>query len=531
MKALATRIVSVIPLVVAAAGVPRANTACQDLASAAMPDTTIRKAQSVPAGTFTPPYGGRLDNVPAFCRVAGVIRPTSDSYNRFEVWLPESGWNGRLLGVGNGGFAGSIDFNSMGRNLRRGYATAATDTGHEGEAVDASWAFRHPEKVVDFGHRALHLTAADAKSVIQAFYGRGARHSYFDSCSDGGREALIEAQRFPEDYDGILAGAPANAWTQMLASGVDRIRRSYSDPASYISGTKIPAISAAVLAACDAQDGVRDGIINDPPRCRFDPSALLCKDVESRDCLTASQVATLKAVYAGTRNAAGTLVLPGLMPGAEGGAGGWSQWVLGYGPGGSLGVVYVENYFRYMVYEDPTWNALTASVETAARDAAQKTARALDATDPDLSRFQARGGKLILYHGWNDPAVPPLNTVNYYQGVLARMGAQAAESFVRLYMVPGMQHCTGGPGPNSFGQLGNTTARGPEYGVYAALEQWVENGTPPGDMVATKYVADTVARGVQMTRPLCAYPQVARYKGSGDTNDSANFECAAQPGP
>jgi feruloyl esterase len=219
------------------------------------------------------------------------------------------------------------------------------------------------------------------------------------------------------------------------------------------------------------------------------------------------------------------------MPGAEGGAGGWSQWLFGFGPGGSFGTVYVENYFRYMVYEDPAWNALTATVEAAARDAGEKTARVLDATDPDLGRFQARGGKLILYHGWNDPAIPPLNTVNYYRSVLARLGAQTTESFVRLYMVPGMQHCTGGPGPNSFGQLGQTTAKGPEYGAFSALEQWVEKGTAPAEIIATKYVADNQGRGVQMTRPLCPYPQVAKYKGTGDTNDSADFVCAASAEP
>src|SRR5580700_813260 len=252
---------------------------CESLAATALPDTAISIAESVPAGAFTPPYGAPIDKLPAFCRVAGVIKPTADSYIRFEVWLPASNWNGKFLGVGNGGFAGAIGFGSMGANVKRGYATAGTDTGHEADGEDASWAYHHPEKVNDFGYRALHLTTVNAKTLIQAFYSQPLQHAYFDSCSDGGREALMEAQRFPADYDGILAGAPANFWTHMLATGVDISQTIYTDPAGYISSTKFPAISAAVLAACDEQDGVKDGIVNDPSRCHFDPSTLLCKDV------------------------------------------------------------------------------------------------------------------------------------------------------------------------------------------------------------------------------------------------------------
>jgi feruloyl esterase len=418
----------------------------------------------------------------------------------------------------------------MGDALRRGYATAGTDTGHEADAEDASWAFHHPEKVIDFGYRALHATSANAKSLIQAFYTRSPRYSYFDSCSDGGREGLMEAQRFPEDFDGILAGAPANFWTHMLAAGIDLAQGVYGhNPAAYIPSTKIPALQAAALAACDAQDGVKDGIVSDPLRCRFDPSVLLCKGDDSRDCLTAPQVASAKKLYAGGVSSTGKRVFPGFMPGGEGGPNGWSQWILGAGPGNGSGTIYVENYFRYMVFEDATWNILTANVDRAVRTADAKTAHALNATDPNLERFQSRGGKLILYHGWNDPAISPLNTINYYEGVAATMGSQKAESFVRLYMVPGMQHCFLGAGPSSFGQMGRTTSKGPEYGILSALQQWVEGGTAPGEVIATKYVDDDAARGVQMTRPLCPYPQIAKYKGAGDTNDSANFFCATAP--
>ncbi len=498
---------------------------CESLSGLTLSQTSISVAQEVPAGTFNPPYGSPLNNVPAFCRVAGVIRPSSDSYIRFEVWMPANGWNGKYRGVGNGGFAGSIDFNSMGNNVRRGYATAATDTGHEGEAADGSWAYKHPEKVIDFGYRGLHVTTANAKNLIKAFYQNAPQHSYFDACSDGGREALVEAQRFPEDFDGILAGAPANDWTHMLAGGVDVAKVLYGDPAGYIPSVKLPAITAAVRTACDAGDGVKDGILNDPTKCHFDPNVLLCRGPESRTCLTARQITSLKKIYSGSRNSKGEPIFPGLMPGGEEGPGAWGAWVTGTGPGGGPG--YLENYLRYMVFEDPAWSVLKGNVDEAVRAADAKTASILNATDPDLHRFQSRGGKLIVYHGWNDPAISPLNSVNYYNSVTGKMGADQTAQFMRLYMAPGMGHCTGGVGPSSFGQLGLTTAKGAKYGLADALESWVEKGAAPGEITATKYSG----RDVVMTRPLCAYPQVAKYNGTGDTNDSASFVCASPDHP
>jgi feruloyl esterase len=501
---------------------------CASLSGAKLPNTTVTTVQAVPAGRFTPPSGRPIDKLPAFCRLAGVIRPTADSDIRFEVWLPASDWNGKFLSVGNGGFAGSINYFGLADDLRRGYATAATDTGHQGDAEDASWAYKHPEKIVDFGYRGLHTTTENAKALIQAFYSNPPRHSYFDSCSDGGREALMEAQRFPADFDGILAGAPANFWTHLLAAAVDMVQHMYGkDPSAYIPSAKLPAIQAAALAACDAQDGVKDGIVSDPLRCHFDPSVLLCKGEDSRDCLTAPQVSTLKKLYAGAQDSHGKQIFPGYAPGAEDGPNGWAAWITGSGPGKASGPVYAENYFRYMVFQDPAWNMLSANVDAAEAAADEKTAAILNSTDPDLGRFKNRGGKLILYHGWNDPAIPPLNSVNYYNAVVAKMGAKEADSFVRLYMVPGMQHCFPGPGPNSFGQFGRTTAKGKPYGVYDALEEWVEKGVTPGDIFATKYVDDDPSKGVQMTRPLCPYPELAKYKGAGDTNDAANFTCQA----
>ncbi len=525
MRPLTTPIYVAVPLLIAAVLFPaNAASQCESLSTTALPNTTITAAESVPAGKFIPPYGSTVD-VLAFCRVTGVLRPSIDSYIQFEVWLPASGWNEKYLGVGNGGFAGSIDYRALAGNLKRGYATAATDTGHEADAEDASWAYRHPEKVIDFGYRALHDTTADAKLLIQSFYSQAPRHSYFDSCSDGGREALMEAQRFPEDFDGILAGAPANAWSHMLASGIDVTRSIMGNPEGYVSGTKLPAITAAVMAACDAQDGIKDGILNDPAHCHFDASVLLCKSVESRSCLTQPQIASLKKIYSGGQDSQGRRLFPGLIPGGE--DPGWAEWVVGFGPGGSFGTVYTENYFRYMVYNDPAWNLLSANVDKAEQMADKTTAQALNATDPDLHRFSDRGGKLILYHGWNDQAISPWNTVNYYNSVVSKMGAQSTQRFVRLYMVPGVQHCFGGPGATSFGQLGTSTAKGPEHGVYTALEEWVEKGTAPGNLIGTKYKKDDSSKGVQMTRPLCAYPAIAKYRGSGDPNDDTNWACAA----
>jgi hypothetical protein len=496
---------------------------CAGLSNAKLPDTTITAASSV-SGKFSPPYGNPVDGLPEFCRVTGMIRPTSDSEIRFEVWMPASGWNEKYLGVGNGGFAGAIAFDQLAGNLKRGYATAATDTGHQADNVDASWAYKHPEKVNDFGWRALHLTTENAKRLIEMYYSAAPKHAYFDSCSDGGREALMEAQRFPEDFDGILAGAPANYWTRLVASGTANFKVLRDNPAAYISAMKLPAISKATLAACDAQDGVKDGVINDPTRCHFDPSVLLCKNGDALDCLTAPQVTFLKTIYAGASNSRGEQVFPGRTPGGELGPSGWSSWILGDAPGAGLGTGFYENYFRYMVYEDPAWNPFTANLDAALHAAEEKTARALNATDPDLHRFEAHGGKLILYHGWNDPAIPAQNTINYYKSVQEKMGAPVTERFVRVYMVPGMQHCIGGPGPTLIGQFGTPTAEG---GVFGALERWVEKGTAPQEVIATKYTGDNPRQGVQMTRPLCPYPQIAKYKGSGDTNDAHNFVCSA----
>ncbi len=494
---------------------------CDAIKQLQLPDTTITMAERVTTGELSGPELDKpLHELPVFCRVTGVLRPTTDSDIRFEVWLPENDWNQRFLGVGNGGFAGSIGYQGLAGNLRRGFATAGSDAGHQAKAEDASWAFHHPEKIKDFGWRAVHLTAERAKDIVKAYYGKTAAKSYFDSCSDGGREALMEAQRFPGDYDGILAGAPANAWTRMLTSGVSVAQSTIGDPRAYISSLKLPAIQRAALAACDDADGVKDGFLSDPPKCHFDPAVLLCKGADSLACLTQPQVQSLKTFYGGGEDAQGKSFFPGYLMGDESS---WDNWVLGNGPGSGSGIQYVQNYFRYMVANDPKWNILTADVAGSLQAATRQTADDLDATNPNLGGLSARGGKLIMYHGWNDPAISPWNSIAYYQSVQKAMGDSEAAGFLRLYMVPGMEHCAGGPGPAAFGQLGIATTNGPKYGVFDALVDWVEKGVPADTVTATKYGPDNKAT---MTRPLCPYPATAKYKGTGDTNDAANFVCS-----
>ncbi len=497
---------------------------CEALNKLDLANTSITRAESVAAGAYKPPVGKVPPNMPAFCQVAGAIKPTSDSNIYFEVWMPESNWNGKFQGAGNGGFAGAIGYDQLMNAVAHGYATAGTDTGHHAGGTDASWALDHPEKIADFGYRAIHETAVKAKAIIHAFYGEDPKRSYFSSCSNGGRQALMEAQRYPEDYDGIIAGAPANYWTHLLANAAWDNLALLGDKDSYIPPKKLPAIQAAALAACDALDGVKDGVIENPPRCHFDPDALLCKDAESDSCLTAPQVAALKKLYAGGHNSHGQ-IFPGYSSGGEAEFGGWATWITGPSPEHSLMYAFSTQFYKNMVFDNANWDYHTFDADRDTKAAEDKQTRNLNATDPDLSRFRARGGKLILYHGWSDAAIAPQNTVDYYGSVAAKMGDRQTAGFVRLFMVPGMQHCGGGSGANSFGQF-SVSSGDPEHDVDAALERWVEKGVAPERIVAAKRKSDLdPSSAIVRTRPLCAYPLVARYKGSGSTDDAANFVC------
>jgi len=480
--------------------------ACESLQALQLPQTTVTAAALVASGAFSPPAEAaeprssaawkRLD---AFCRVQGVIAPTAGSHIEFEVWLPERGWNGRYYGTGNGGLAGSINYRDMAAALGAGLATSSTDTGHRAQATDGAWAEHHPQKIIDYAYRAIHLTALDAKAIVHAFYGSRPTHSYFSSCSNGGRQALIEAQRYPDDYDGIIAGAPAIAISRTMALfHSDQLAlqgRGFIPPAKYA------AIEAAVLAACDGRDGDKDGIVDEPLRCKFDPEVLRCSDADSDRCLTQPQIEALERIYSGPRTHAGAQIYPGLLPGGESGPLGWGLWVSGPEPGKSLEAAFLSQGGPSAFFGEPGWDYATTSVDDDIRH--PSVDRLLDAGDADLTAFGARGGKLILYHGWSDAAIPPYSTIDYYTRVQAKLKPKETDSFVRLYMAPGMQHCGGGPGPNTFD-------------MNPAIEAWVEQGAAPAAIVATR---------PGRSRPLCPYPQVARWKGSGSTDDAANFTC------
>ena len=496
---------------------------CESLSKLAIDKVKITNAATVEAGALPLPEGAppqaaaMFRALPAFCRVQAVASPSADSSIAIEVWMPATNWNSRLRGIGNGGFAGAIAIPQLASGVNQGYAVASNDTGHKGGATDASWALGHPEKVIDFGHRGPHEMTRVAQALVRAFYGKPQQHAYFIGCSDGGREALMEAQRYPNDYDGIIAGAPANYWTHLLTSAIWDAQATTVPPEAYIPAAKLPAIAEAVNKACDAQDGVSDGVLNNPPACHFDPAVLRCEAAESNSCLTAPEVAGLKKIYEGAHDSKGQKLFPGFLPGAETGGGGWSTWITGQTPGKALLFEFGIGYFSNIVYEKKDWDYRTAKIDDIVKAADEKTASILNSTNPDLSAFKGHGGKLLIYHGWNDPAISALNTIDYFQSVAAKMGN--VDSFARLYMVPGMQHCAGGAGATDLGQGGGPGDA--QHNIARALEEWVEKGQAPSTIIARKPGANP-----PMTRPLCPYPQLAKYKGTGDTNDAANFSCA-----
>jgi feruloyl esterase len=508
-------------MLAAAAAVPLAAGDCAGLAKLALPTTTITVAEEVTAGTFQPAGGKGLTNLPAFCRVAGVIKPSSDSGIRFEVWLPAQGWNSKFQGVGNGGFAGAISYGGLADAVRNGYAAASTDTGHQADGTDGTWALGHPEKLIDYGYRAIHEMTVKGKALAEAYYGTKPRRSYFSSCSNGGRQALMEAQRYPDDYDGIISGAPAHNFTHLTALFVSIMQATAGNPAGYIPQSKLAAIQAAALTACDRLDGVTDGVVENPGECRFDPATLLCQGAESDTCLTGPQVESVKRIYGGLRDSKGKLLYPGFAMSGEAEPGGWGPWITGPAPEKSAMFAFGTGVFKYMVHGNPDWDYRKFSVDKDLKAVVAKTSHILDATNPDLRRFEARGGKLILYHGWCDAAIPAQAAIDYYKSVQKKMGAKRSAGFVRLFLAPGVQHCGGGAGPNTFGQGG--VARGDAgSNIAAALERWVEQGISPEQIVASRG-SGAGAR----TRPLCAYPKVARYKGTGNTDTAESFECAA----
>jgi hypothetical protein len=511
---------------------------CEKLKEAGIPQLAIRNAQIVGAGALQLPPApfGAVDTtkLPAFCRVQGSLHPTSDSDIKFELWMPEANWNHRYVQLGNVGLAGQINVMAMVATLADGNATAATDDGHEGAGTDASWAVHHPEKVKDFGYRAVHETDVAAKKLIAAYYGSPAKYAYFNGCSEGGREALMEAQRYPQDFNGILAGSPAHYWTMLMAAFAWNAQ-ALNTAASFLPEPQRKTVEKAALAACPNARGVDDKFIDNPLQCKFDPSVLLCKEGAPTDsCLTELQVAAMKKVYAGPKNSrTGAQISPGYEPGAEAEPGipgiSFASYVFGGGPGASLNAAFSSAFYGAFVFEDPKWNFTKLNFDSDIALTEQKVGADLNAGNPDLRTFKAAGGKLLQYHGWYD-GLSPLHSVEYYEQVEKKMGGEAAtQSFYRLYMIPGMMHCGAGPGANLFGNfLDPLPSNDPEHNIFLSLQQWVEKGISPDTLIATRNVNDDPAKPVEMTRPLCAYPAVATWKGSGDPNQAANWQCMMQ---
>jgi len=537
---------------------PAAATPCTDLLSLQLEHTIITSAQDNTTGTFVVPGSAPFTGLPAFCRVTATLIPTSDSSIRIEVWLPETTWNGRFLGTGGGGFQGTITYRELASGIQFGFAAANSDlgTGSSGcsplfcgsagnmgnplaiafgdPAAPSTGLFGHPERIKDFGYRAIHLMTVRGKEIANAFYRRSASKAYFAGCSTGGQNALMEAQRFPEDYNGILAGAAAFNRTHLHMAGLSVWQNTHATPGRFILPGQMTLINKAVLAQCVGRDGgaTTDQFLTDPRDCQFDPKALQCTGSNLPPaCLTAEQVTTIRNYYAGTIDPrTGQVINPGAERGNE------TDNIL------ALGLEFAENLpeppfdgLFYWVF-GPSFGYPTGKPNYATFDfdrdvdtVDDQLAKVLNATSTDLSEFNERGNKLIMYHGWADPLIPSPSSINYFNALVAGDNGDnvqlagvvrsldrahrlaRTQKYARLFMVPGMFHCAGGPGPNVFDAI-------------TPLINWVENGVAPETIVATKFVNDTPP-AVVMTRPLCVYPKVAKYIGSGSTSVAANFTC------
>ncbi len=498
-----------------------AQAACEDLANLQIDDGTVTSAEVVAAGAFVAPPSGfgpppgvaasPYADVPQFCRVRLTLSPSADSDIKSEVWLPLSGWNGKYAGVGNGIWAGSISYTEMGRNVARNYATAATDTGHVGTGMTAEWAIGHPEKLVDFGHRAVHVTTVAAKAVVEEFYGRAPDLSLWNSCSTGGRQGLMAAHRYPEDFDAISAMAPANPMTDLMTQSM------WQGWQPQRFGVVMPAPALAlvhgeVLRACDALDGVTDGLVGRPLQCRPDFTRLQCRPGQSVDCLNPGQMSAVQNFFGGVRADDGSLLLPGWPYGSELQM---AALVMGQEP-----FPVAMSYFRDLVFAGQAgWDWKTMDYRTYTDAARTYAAHILNVPSDGLSAFFQRGGKLLLSHGWSDGLIPATNTLAFHHGLYSSLPASQRENQLRLFMAPGMDHCSGGDGPSQFDTLGT-------------IDSWATTGLAPNSIIATR---PTQAGGGfggppppprdPMERPICAWPTVAIYDGEGDPSVASSFSC------
>jgi len=491
-------------------------TTCESLSGLKLANTTITAAQVVAPGAFVPPVLARggvargaaagglpaiYSTLPSFCRVAATLTPSSDSDIKVEVWLPASGWNGKFEAVGNGGWAGTISYTALAQALASGYATASTDTGHAGNS--GAFALGHPEKLVDFGYRAVHEMTVQAKAMVDAFYGAAPTVSFWNGCSLGGRQGITEAQRYPADFDAIVAGAPAVNSMRLHGVRMAMNLQVHATTESYIPPAKYSMIHDAVLAACDALDGVKDGVLELPSRCHFDPKVLECKGPDGPTCLTRPQVETAQALYAPVKHPrTGAVLFPPLLE--RGSELGWAT-LAGPEPLGTA-----LDAFKYVVFKDAGWDWRRFNGATDIELAERIDNGVINSGVVDLKPFFNRGGKLLMYHGWSDQQVAAENSVDYFTKVTGAAGKSAVNKSIQLYMVPGMGHCQGGPGTDQFDKM-------------AAIEQWVGSGHAPESIVAAHLTAGKTDR----TRPLCPYGKVAKWNGSGSTDEAANFMCVA----
>lgn len=489
---------------------------CESLSSLSLPHTKILSVESVAAGAFQPPATAQrlppgfapvdYTHLPAFCRVQASARPSSDSDIRVEVWLPvASAWNGKLRGTGNGGLGGGTGASprALAQAMSLGYATTGTNTGHQG---DSSYAVDHPEQIKDFGYRSAHEMTLTAKALIQAYYGRAPTLSYMAEDGGGTIAALSEAQRYPTDYDAIAATGMASYLTHHVFGQMWMWMAMHATPGSLLPPAKLAVLHQAALNACDAADGLKDGIIGDPEHCHFDPSVTQCKGADAPDCLSAAQVAAARKIYRGPHNPRTHVeIYSPMYPGSELG------WGLLAGGDKPLGIP--VDFFRYYVFRDPKWDYHTRPINFDSDVALSDTARnaPVNAVDPDLNAFFDHGGKLLLIGGWNDNQVPPKVAVNYYRAVLAKLGRHKVQQSMRFFMIPGAQHGPGTRGPENF-----------EFDALALLTRWREEGVAPDELIVTHY-RDGMAVGKRL---VCQYPLIAYYNGSGDSEDPASFHCA-----
>jgi hypothetical protein len=471
---------------------------CEELMNIRIPDVTISRAEQV--------------QVPApHCKVTGVIGREIN----FELLLPEK-WNARFVMGGGGGFVGSVQ-NVAQSSVAHGYATSGTDTGHKGNGLKADWALNHMERQVNFGHLAVHRTAVTSKEIIRQYYCTGIAYSYFVGCSRGGGQALMEAQRYPDDFDGIVAGAPAFNWPAIGAEFIRNSQAIYPDPDDLnhpvITQSNLELLQSLVLEQCDAMDGVKDQILNDPVECVLDYDAFprCIDDTPSDNCFTTEQLEAIKQVYSGV-SVDHVEIYPGFPPGGENEPGGWQAWITGPNAGSmllgfpSLHFGFGTEMFKYLVFQDPAWDYSTYDFSDFL-NATQYASSYLDATSTDYSEFKNSGGKMIIYHGWADPALSAYATIDHYEQVMRR--DPGTENYIRLFLLPGVLHCGGGPGPDQADWI-------------ELIRSWVEQEIAPDRVILSKSEAGKAV----LTRPVFPYPGKAVYKGTGDPNDEENFRAS-----